>query len=176
MRRVPALGAVLVCSGILAACVHPQNERLAVGVVRTPSFGGPDGPGLSGSGSQPRAAWSVTIEKMPIDGVVHGPTLRTPTPVGRRSDAVAVGAYPNAAGWPERSSSEPWRAARELGRAAGDVVLMPLRAFWSVLDGGQAWSPWGIWKRAPGSSVREGTIGPAASRSRATEVVSDERP
>lgn len=176
MRRIPTLAAVLLCNGFLVACVHPQNERLTIGVVRTPSFGGPAGPGLGGSGSRPRAAWSTTIEKVPIDGVVHGATLRTPAPVGRRSDAVAVGAYPDEAGRPDRSSSEPWRAAKELGRATGEVVLMPLRAFWGVLGGGRTWSPWGIWKRAPGSSVREGTIGPAASRSRAEEAVSDDRP
>ncbi len=176
MKRTTAATTVLLCVASLGACVHPQNERLAIGVVRTPSFGGPQGPGMAGSQSRSHAAWPTRIEIIRIDGVVHGATLRTPDPVGRRSDAAAVGAYPDANGRPGRSSSEAWRGARELGRAAGEIVLMPLRAFWSVLDGGRTWSPWGIWKRAPGSSVREGTIGPAASRQPAEKAVSDDRP
>lgn len=163
--RAVRQAALLCCAALFTAgCVSDRNERLAIGTRPTPSFGG--GPSLTmvGAGTTDRSRWRTMVVVSPIDGVVHGPTLRAYRPVGRRADADRAGVFPLTG--PERRAARrpgPGAGARgalaPLGRTVLDPVLMPYRLVRAARTGWWTWSPVQIWKRTRADRDRSAAVG-----------------
>ena len=166
MRRwVHGLGVLVCCAAVTASgCASPRNERLTLGVRPTPSFGGGPSLTMAGPGTLERSRWRTMVVVSPIDGVVHGPTLRTLRPVGRRADADRAGVFPLTG--PQRRSARPagpgaktGAALGPLGRATLDPALMPYRLYRAARSGWWGWSPMEIWKRTRADRDRSAAVG-----------------
>lgn len=158
-RRACALGVglALACLGA-GGCVSGRNERLAIGAVATPSFGGASGPGAAGPGATRRSRWRTMVVVAPIDGVVHWAPLRGEGLPDRRSDAFDAGVYPSVES--VTRAREPVRAGwDDLGRAVCDPVMLPVRVWRSLRGGWWSWSPIAVWKRAPERLRLGGSVG-----------------
>jgi hypothetical protein len=171
MKRAWAIG-VLVCGMMLAGCAADRNERLAIGTRPTPSFGPAkvrvDAETVERT-TRPRREWDTTVVVLAMDGVVHGPTLRTSDRVGRRARADTVGVFPDARR-ETRSGSDEVRAISGWGQAVMELGLMPARALGAGLAGWEDWSPRRVWKRRPADRV------PTASVPALREDADDRRP
>lgn len=163
---------LLASGSMLVGCVADRNERLAIGTRETPSFGRAavraEPETLDGS-TRPRREWDTTMVVLAVDGVVHGPTLRTSDRVGRRAKADTVGVFPDARR-ETRSGSDAIRALSGWGRAVMELGLMPARALGAGLGGWDDWSPRRVWKRRPADRV------PTASVPALREDADDRRP
>jgi hypothetical protein len=146
-------------------CVSHRNERLAIGTRPTASFVRPASPPASAErsiGRTPvrafsrdpsrldRSRWRTVVVVVPIDGVVHTETFRGVAPVSRRAPADRAGVFPSigSMGLMEQPN-DLGATARELGRAASDPLLAPLRFVRAARGDWWTWSPYEIWKRTP---------------------------
>lgn len=150
------LGLAAMCGG---GCVHAENERLGLGT-RAET----DATGMRGGEPRARRSWRTGVVVVPIDGVVHGPTLRVEGGVGRGTDPLRVGAYPEPGVRGERGerARDAWVAIEELGRSVCDVAVMPLRACGALVGftpDRARWSPGMVWKRTRSTDARAGTVG-----------------
>ncbi|MCC5822726.1 MAG: hypothetical protein LAT64_04040 [Phycisphaerales bacterium] len=157
-----ALALMLAALGT-GGCVSHQNERLAIGTRATPTFGGGSALSMAGPGTLQRSRWRTMVIVAPVDGVVHGPPLRTLRPVGRRADADRVGMFPLttpiAAPVAPRPRNEFSESFGPLGRATLEPVLMPYRLVRAVRAGWWTWSPMQIWKRTRADRDRSASVG-----------------
>ena len=146
---------VILCALMLSSCsAHTANDRLILGGrYPTGSFGGGGSVIQEPQARRPRARWAGVVVVVPTDGTITGQTLRTPKYLRPTDPARLYGRFPTIndaldaqeQGW----LRDGWWAFDELGRAFGEIALMPVRAAVYSITEPRTWSPERAWKRRP---------------------------